>query len=83
MNGMVRDGFGAAQETCVLETPQSERFGTLSLYIYIYLYLSFGLKLVGVWIGGLWQGHFAESTNTFQRPKFAGKSFKLRRNLVA
>ena len=35
-----------------------------------------GRQLVGVWIGGVWNGHFPESETIFQRPKFAGKSPK-------
>ena len=40
----------------------------------------FGRHLVGVWIGGVWNGHFPESEKIiFRRPKFPGKSLKFRR----
>ena len=35
-----------------------------------------GQDLVGVGIGGVWNGHFPESENIFQRPIFLGKSLK-------
>ena len=31
-----------------------------------------GRHLVGVWIGGAWNGHFQSLKNIFQRPKFPG-----------
>ena len=34
---------------------------------------------MGVWIGGVWNGHFPKSENIFQRPNFPGNSLKFRR----
>ena len=36
--------------------------------------------LSGIWIGGVWNGHFRCQKNIFQRPKFTRKSLKSHRN---
>ena len=41
--------------------------------------LSRGRHSVGVWICGVWNGHFQSPINILQRPNFAGKSLEFRR----
>ena len=38
-----------------------------------------GRHLVGIWIGGVWNGHFPVPKSIFQRPKLTGTSPKFRR----
>ena len=75
MGNLLPESSGALRALRIL----SASFSLFSFCLAFVCSKIFGRHLVGVWIGGVWNGHFPESEKYFSEAEFPGESLKFRR----